>query len=75
MLSGRHTDPRQELLTGAKMALWTEWHYNASLQWHILDHPTRADVQLLVRDLDHLSEIIPVCTPVNATPRLQVGLL
>jgi 1,4-alpha-glucan branching enzyme len=40
------------LFMGCEFAPWDEWNADASLPWHLLDHPAHAGMQRLVRDLN-----------------------
>jgi 1,4-alpha-glucan branching enzyme len=42
------------LFMGGEFGQGREWNHDASLDWHLLDHPWHRGVQLLVRDLNHL---------------------
>jgi 1,4-alpha-glucan branching enzyme len=40
------------LFMGCEFAPWDEWNADASLPWHLLDHPAHAGMHRLVRDLN-----------------------
>ncbi|MEW6255389.1 MAG: 1,4-alpha-glucan branching protein GlgB [Pseudomonadota bacterium] len=42
------------LFMGAEMAQPGEWNHDAELPWHLLAEPSRAGLNALVRDLNHL---------------------
>jgi 1,4-alpha-glucan branching enzyme len=47
------------LFMGCEFAQEREWNFEASLDWHLLDHPAHAGVQRLVRDLNTLYRTTP----------------
>ncbi len=50
-----YAHPGKKLLfQGAEIAPPTEWNYNQSLDWHLLELPEHAGVRNLVEDLNHL---------------------
>ncbi len=49
------THPGKKLLfMGGEIAQWREWNHDASLDWNLLEYPTHAGVQRLMRDLNAL---------------------
>ena len=49
------THPGKKLLfMGCEFAQRREWNHDASLDWHLLDHPAHAGMQRLTRDLNRL---------------------
>ncbi|MFZ5587354.1 MAG: 1,4-alpha-glucan branching protein GlgB [Thermodesulfobacteriota bacterium] len=40
------------LFMGGEIGQWREWNHDASLDWHLLDHPSHAGVQRWVADLN-----------------------
>ncbi|MGH6945550.1 MAG: 1,4-alpha-glucan branching enzyme, partial [Geminicoccaceae bacterium] len=54
------THPGKKLLfMGGEFAQGREWNHDASLDWHLLDHPMHHGVQALVRDLNHVYRELP----------------
>jgi len=50
-----YAHPGKKLLfMGGEFAQRREWNHDMSLDWHLLDQPTHAGIQSLVRDLNHL---------------------
>ena len=47
------------LFMGCEFAQEREWNHDHSLDWHLLDEPPHAGVQMLVRDLNHLYRDTP----------------
>jgi len=43
---------RQLLFQGGEIAQNDEWQFDASVDWHLLDHPEHAGMQALVRELN-----------------------
>jgi 1,4-alpha-glucan branching enzyme len=42
------------LFMGGEFGQRSEWHHDASLDWHVLKYPLHSGVQRLVRELNHL---------------------
>jgi 1,4-alpha-glucan branching enzyme len=42
------------LFMGGELAQESEWNHDASLDWHLLEQPAHAGIQLLVRDLNRI---------------------
>jgi 1,4-alpha-glucan branching enzyme len=40
------------MFMGGEIGQWREWNHDASLDWHLLDHPAHAGLQAWVRDLN-----------------------
>ena len=47
------------LFMGSEFAQEAEWRHDHSLDWHLLNRPTHAGVQVLVRDLNRLYRRLP----------------
>ncbi len=47
------------LFMGCEFAQQREWNADASLDWHLLDHPLHSGVQRLVRDLNAVQRAYP----------------
>lgn len=47
------------LFMGSEFAQRAEWNHESSLDWHLLDAPSHAGVQTLVRDLNNLYRSTP----------------
>ena len=45
---------KKTLFMGCEFGQFAEWKYDASLDWHLLDHPLHQGVQRLVADLNQL---------------------
>ena len=59
-LASMYCHPGKKLLfMGAELAQPNEWSHDESLPWHLLDDPSHAGVQRLVRDLNTLYRDIP----------------
>ena len=42
------------LFMGDEFGQWSEWNHDASLEWHLLEHPSHAGLKRWVRDLNTL---------------------
>jgi len=42
------------LFMGNEFGQWSEWNHDASLEWHLLEHPLHAGLQRWVRDVNTL---------------------
>lgn len=42
------------LFMGGEIGQYTEWNYNTSLEWHLLDYPIHKGLQDLIRDLNRV---------------------
>jgi 1,4-alpha-glucan branching enzyme len=42
------------LFMGDEFGQWSEWNHDASLEWHLLEHPPHSGLQRWVRDLNTL---------------------
>jgi 1,4-alpha-glucan branching enzyme len=50
-----YAHPGKKLLfMGGEFGQWREWNHDASLDWHLLDHPLHAGLQRFVEDLNGL---------------------
>ena len=56
------------LFMGCEFAQVREWNHDQSLDWHLLDHPPHAGVQLLVRDLNQLYQSTPALHQLDFSP-------
>jgi 1,4-alpha-glucan branching enzyme len=55
LLGYMFTQPGKKLLfMGGEFGQWREWYHDESLDWHLVDDPSHAGLQLLVRDLNTL---------------------
>jgi 1,4-alpha-glucan branching enzyme len=49
------THPGKKLLfMGGEFGQWNEWHYDSSLQWHLLEWESHRGLQKYLSDLNHL---------------------
>jgi 1,4-alpha-glucan branching enzyme len=53
---------------GNELAQETEWSYERSLDWHLLEQPGHAGIQALVRDLNRLYKDEPALWEVDSDP-------
>jgi len=54
-LAWMFTHPGKKLLfQGIELGMWKEWNHDQSLDWHLLEEPDHAGLQLLVRDINRL---------------------
>jgi len=56
------------LFMGAEFAQESEWRYDASLDWHLLERPAHAGIQTLVRDLNRIYKDEPALWEVDSEP-------
>lgn len=42
------------LFMGSEFGQWSEWNFEQSLEWHLLQHPSHQGLQRWVRDLNHV---------------------
>jgi len=56
------------LFMGGEFGQEREWNHDASLDWHLLDHPLHAGVQRLIRDLNRLYRDTPALHQRDAEP-------
>lgn len=47
------------LFMGSEFGQWSEWNHDASLEWHLLEHPPHRGMQRWVRDLNTLYRRAP----------------
>ncbi len=47
------------LFMGDEFGQWSEWNHDASLEWHLLDHPLHGQLARLVGTLNHLYKTEP----------------
>ena len=47
------------LFMGSELAPWSEWNHDASLDWHLVGHPSHEQVQLLVGELNRVYRAEP----------------
>jgi len=53
LLGYMYAHPGKKLnFMGTELGQWNEWHHEASLDWHLLDHPPHAGLQRWVQDLN-----------------------
>jgi 1,4-alpha-glucan branching enzyme len=61
LLSYMFTRPGKKLLfMGTEFGTWSEWNHDASLDWHLLDHPNRAALCHFLTRLSTLYKADPV---------------
>jgi 1,4-alpha-glucan branching enzyme len=54
LLGTMFAQPGNKLLfMGGDFGQWREWNHDASLDWHLLEHPHHSGLQRWVRDLNH----------------------
>ena len=69
LLAYMHAQPGKKLLfMGGEIAQWDEWHHDGSIEWHLLQHPSHAGVQRLVRDLNLLHRREPALHELDFEP-------
>jgi 1,4-alpha-glucan branching enzyme len=56
------------LFMGSELAQETEWSYERSLDWHLLESPDHAGIQNLVRDLNRLYKEEPALWEIDSDP-------
>lgn len=56
------------LFMGCEFAQGVEWNHDASLDWHLTDHPQHGGVQNLVRDLNTLFRKTPALHQLDCKP-------
>ena len=55
LLGHMYTQPGKKLLfMGGEFGQRSEWNHESSLEWHLLDYPPHAGLQLWVRDLNRI---------------------
>ena len=56
------------LFMGSEIAQEQEWSYERSLDWHLLEQPSHAGIQALVRDLNRIYKDEPALWEVDSDP-------
>jgi 1,4-alpha-glucan branching enzyme len=56
------------LFMGSELAQETEWSYERSLDWHLLEQPQHAGIQALVRDLNRIYKDEPALWEIDSDP-------
>jgi 1,4-alpha-glucan branching enzyme len=56
------------LFMGSELAQESEWSYERSLDWHLLEQPGHAGIQALVRDLNRLYKDEPALWELDSDP-------
>lgn len=56
------------LFMGGEFAQGREWNHDDSLDWHLLDHPSHAGIQRLVRDLNTFYRAAPALHQLDSRP-------
>lgn len=56
------------LFQGAEIAPFTEWEFEKSLDWHLLQYPEHAGIQRLIRDLNRLYAEEPALHELDHSP-------
>jgi 1,4-alpha-glucan branching enzyme len=56
------------LFMGSEFGQEHEWRHDYSLDWHLLEQPTHAGVQALIRDLNRLYRTIPALHELDCEP-------
>ncbi len=63
------THPGKKLLfMGSEFGQWTEWNYETSLQWHLLQWESHSGIQKMVGDLNRLIRREPALHEVDFDP-------
>ncbi len=63
------THPGKKLLfMGCEIGQGSEWNHDASVEWHLLDHPWHRGLQTLVRELNHLYRSLPALHVKDSDP-------
>jgi 1,4-alpha-glucan branching enzyme len=69
LLGYMYGHPGKKLLfMGAELGQWSEWRFEHSLDWHLLNWPTHQGLQRWVRDLNHLLQDEPALHEVDFEP-------
>jgi 1,4-alpha-glucan branching enzyme len=64
-----YAQPGKKLLfMGGEFGQWQEWNHDASLDWHLLDHPPHAGLARWVEDLNHLYRTEPALHEIDYDP-------
>ncbi|HET8977238.1 MAG TPA: 1,4-alpha-glucan branching protein GlgB [Solirubrobacteraceae bacterium] len=56
------------LFMGCEFAQYSEWSYDRSLDWHLLEQPEHAGIQSLIRDLNQLYRSEPALYEMDSDP-------
>lgn len=59
---------KKMLFMGGEFGQWREWNEEESLDWHLLEKPTHAGVQALVKDLNKLYLKLPALWEADSEP-------
>ncbi len=60
LLGYQYAHPGKKLLfMGGEIGQWKEWNHDADIDWFLLDYPTHAGVQRLVKELNRLYQAEP----------------
>jgi 1,4-alpha-glucan branching enzyme len=66
LLGYMYGHPGKKLLfMGCELAQWREWSHEESLEWHVLDYPMHAGVQLWMKDLNRVYRSEPALYEVD----------
>ncbi len=57
------------LFMGAEIGQWSEWYYDGSLDWHLLQWPDHIGLQRWVSDLNNLYKSEPALYELDCDPR------
>jgi 1,4-alpha-glucan branching enzyme len=69
LLGYMYTQPGKKLLfMGGEIGQWREWNHEASLDWHLLEHPPHRGLQRWVRDLNTLYRGEPALHELDCEP-------
>jgi len=59
---------KKTLFMGSDFGQTSEWKYNASLDWHLLDYIDHKGINLILRDLNHLYRDMPEIAELDNDP-------
>ncbi|MBI3091026.1 MAG: 1,4-alpha-glucan branching protein GlgB [Candidatus Tectomicrobia bacterium] len=69
LLGYQYAQPGKKLLfMGGEIGQWSEWYHEASLEWHLLEHPGHAGVRRWVEDLNQLYRAQPTLHAGDCVP-------